>query len=226
MKFAAAVMILALTPFGAYAATGTPPKPCNPEAHPDEASSPKQLEEERQLRATLEQSVRAGWPDAMADMAHLLEEGSMGVTADRAAALDLYEKAADKHQRLAQRKMCVAYLLGEGRPHDVVKAMSYCNALGIKDPVGLFWAGYDYEMGLSGPKDEQSAYILYGDAVKLGSGEAADALGRKALALKRPDVARQWFRRGVYLGSASAMVHLAAMTEAGEGGPADADEAN
>jgi glutathione S-transferase len=118
-----------------------------------------------------------------------------------------------------------AYLLGEGRPRDPVKGMAVCAELPHNNAVFMFAGAYDYQNGLSGPKDEDTARNLYALATKAGSGEAADAMGQYLLAEGKADMARQWFRRGVYLGSPDAMDHLAQMVEAGQGGPADADEA-
>ncbi len=176
-------------------------------------------------RKALQEKVSRGDVLAMVDLAARQEQGDAASPPERAAALDLYEKAADRGDPAGRQKMCIAYLLGEGRPKDAVRGMSYCNALGTKDAVGLFSVAYDYQEGLSGPKDEAQAMSLYVEAVRLGSGDAATALGHKALEIGKPDVARQWFRRGTYLGSADAMDELAAMTAAGQGGPADAAEA-
>ena len=192
---------------------------------PTPAPEPAAVKAAQAQRKHLLAMANLGEPDAMTDLASLMEQGDDAAPIDRAGALDLYEKAADKADQIGRRKMCIAYLLGEGRTRDVVKGMPYCNALGVKDPVGLFAAGYDYEAGLSGPKDEGVAMGLYVEAVQLGSGDAAAALGRKALGLNKPDAARQWFRRGVYLGSADAMDSLAVMAGAGQGGPADPVEA-
>ncbi len=163
--------------------------------------------------------------NAIADLGALLEQGDVDGDIDRAAAFDLYERAADRGHKAARQKMCVAYLLGEGRPVNVAKGMPHCNALGAKDPAGLFGGGFDFEHGISGPADPDLAAAVYLEAGKLGSGEAMDALGRRALELNLPDAARKWFRHAVFLGSVDAMDHLAAMAEAGQGGPADPQEA-
>jgi len=196
--------------------------------------TPEQIAEQarsqaKTLREDLTRRATSGDTDAMIDLATLLEQGDASAQtptpADRAAALDLFEKAADKHNPFARQRMCIAYLLGEGRPKDVAKALTYCDPLGVKDPVGLFWAGYAFEHGIGGPADEISAMEIYSQAVDLGSGDAADVLGQIALAKKAPAAARKWFRRGSMLGSADAMDHLAAMIESGEGGDADMSEA-
>jgi len=164
--------------------------------------------------------------EAAMEFAALVEQGDFGILPDRAAALDIYEKAAAGGQRIARAKMCRAYLLGDGRPKDLVKAAPYCNSLGSEDATGLFWAAYDFENGVSGPKDEAQAMDLYAVSASSGSGDAAATLGRKALSEGKPDSARAWFRRGAYLGSADAMDLLAQLLESGQGGPADAIEAS
>ena len=176
-------------------------------------------------RKTLSDEAGKGHVQAMINLAALLEYGDEQYSPDRAAAFDLYEKAADKGDHVGQAKMCVAYLLGEDRPKTVAKGMTYCNGLDDKDGVALWAGGYDYQNGISGPKDDTRATNLYLEAVKAGSGEAADALGREALDLGKPDIARQWFRHGVFEGSADAMDDLAKMVEAGQGGPQDKTEA-
>ncbi len=196
--------------------------------------TPEQLTEQARIEAKafrdeLAKQVKKGNTDAMIDLATLLEQGDESVPAptpaDRAAALDLFEKAADLHDPFAGQRVCIAYLLGEGRPKNVAKASTYCDPLGVKNPVGLFWAGYTFGHGVGGDADETSAMEIYSRAVDLGSGDAADALGQIALTKKAPEAARKWFRRGTMLGSADAMDHLAVMTETGEGGDANPSEA-
>lgn len=170
-------------------------------------------------------SAAAGEIGDMVALAGILEYGFGTTGLDRAGALDLYEKIADKGNVLGQRKMCVAYLLGEGRPVNLVKGMTYCNALGDKDPEGVFGGAFDFDHGISGPADDNSATALYKQAGQMGSGEAMDALGQKALALGKPDAANEWFREGAILGSADAMDHLAVMRETGQAGAANPAEA-
>ena len=174
----------------------------------------------------LADSAAKGDGDAMANLASVLEYGDPRHTQDRGAAFDLYEKAAAKDDRVGREKMCVAYLLGEDRPKDVAKGMTaYCNKLGTRSAVALWAIGYDYQYGLSGPKDEDTAMNLYAQAVQAGSGEAADALGQKALDTGKLEIARRWFRQGVYRGSTDAMDDLARLADAGQGGPQDKAEA-
>ncbi len=89
----------------------------------------------------------------------------------------------------------------------------------------MFWAGYTFEYGIGGAADQDSAAAIYSQAVDLGSGDAAVALGRIAAQKQAPEAARKWYRRGVMLGSADAMDHLAIMAQSGEGGDADPEEA-
>ncbi|ESQ78992.1 tetratricopeptide repeat protein [Asticcacaulis sp. YBE204] len=186
----------------------------------------KVLAENTALRQSLTAKVAEGNADAMLVLGGVTEQGDEAEAPDRKAAMVLYEKAADKGQKVARQKMCSAYLRGDTVKADVAKAATYCNTLGIKDPVGLFWLGYDLQNGVTGPKDVTQAMQVYAEAVKLGSGEAAVALGQEALNRGKPGSARGWFRRGVYLGSMQAMENLARMADAGEGGPVDKVEAN
>jgi len=161
----------------------------------------------------------------LVDYAAVLEQGDPTHAPDRAAALDYYEKAAELGHVVGRQRIAIAYILGEGRPLDLKKGFDYADKLGPDDPVGLFSAGLDYEQGITGPKDPAMAVGAYVAAARVGSGEAADALGHIALAQGKPDVARGWYRQGVYLGSADAMDHLAGMMEAGQGAAADKAEA-
>lgn len=184
-----------------------------------------QAKSDRQ-RQDLARYAAEGHVKDMVNLATLLEDGDLSHAPDRAAAYDLFEKAADAGNVVGQQKMCIAYLLGEDRPLDVAKGMmAYCNKLGTKGAVALWAIGHDYQYGISGPKDEAAAMDYYVQAMQAGSGEAAEALGRKALDLGKIDAARMWFRQGVYRGSADAMDDLARMAETGQGGPKDADEA-
>lgn len=158
-------------------------------------------------------------------LAQALMQGDTDIPIDRARAFDLYEKAAQKGDDTGREKMCVAYVLGEGRPIDLAKGMGYCKPLGTQNATALFAGGYDFEHGITGPKDEQMAVTLYVEAAKLGSAEAMDAMGVRALSLSKLEDARKWFRKGAASGSTFAMDHLAVMTEAGQGGPADIKEA-
>ena len=159
------------------------------------------------------------------DYAAVLDQGSDAHAPEPAHALDYYEKAADLGDVIGRQRLAVAYILGEGRPVDLKKGFDYAVKLGGEDPVGLFSGGVDYERGITGPKDMDMAIAAYSAAAKAGSGEAADALGRIVLAQGKLEEARNWFRQGVYLGSADAMDHMAAMAEAGQGGAADKAEA-
>ena len=159
------------------------------------------------------------------DYAAVLDQGNAFHAPDPAQALDDYEKAADLGDEIGRQRMAIAYILGEGRPVDLKKGFEYAAKLGDKDPAGLFCGGIDYERGITGPKDMDMAIAAYSAAAKAGSGEAADALGRITLAQGKPEAARDWFRQGVYLGSADAMDHMAVMAEAGQGGAADKAEA-
>ncbi len=173
----------------------------------------------------LRKSAAHGDNEALVNLASALEQGYPPETPDIAAALQLYEKAADQNDRYGRERMCVAYLLGEGRPADMAKAMGYCNKLPDTDPAGLFSAAFDYDHGISGPKDTDGAMAFYTQAIKAGSGEAMDAIGEKALAASNPSGARKWFRQAAAAGSADGMVHLAALLETGQGGDIDPDEA-
>ncbi len=163
--------------------------------------------------------------DTLLDYAALLEQGDSAHAPDPAAALDVYEKAADLGNKVAIRRMVIAYLLGEGRTVDWAKGFAYSHKLADKDGVVQFSAGYDYENGVSGPRDQGLAIAGYIEAARAGNADGMDAVGRIALAQGKPDVARGWFRQGVFSGSADAMDHLAVMAEAGRGGSMDKAEA-
>ncbi len=179
----------------------------------------------RALRADLAARIKRGNSEALTYLAAVKEQGDEAEPADLAAAYDLYEQAGQMGNPIAVKKMCLAYLLGEGRPKDVARAAGFCNKVDAKDPVTFFWGGYDYQFGVSGPKDLDSAKAAYAQAFEGGSGEAADAIGQMAYAGGHLDVAHSWFRRGVYLGSADAMDHLAGMAEHGQASPRDMVEA-
>lgn len=167
------------------------------------------------------------WPAEIRNYAIKLQQGRPGLPADPAGALDYYEQAADKGDPYGRQKMCVAYLLGEGRPVNAAKGSGYCAKLNDTDPVKVFGGAFDYDHGLSGPKDEAAALSLYQDAAKGSNGDAMDIIGAKVLRdhPEKAAVARSWYRHAAMEGSADGMDHLAAMVEAGQGGPADADEA-
>ncbi|MGN6423856.1 MAG: tetratricopeptide repeat protein [Asticcacaulis sp.] len=181
--------------------------------------------ESQQRRDKLQKAIEKGDADAMADMGAILEQGDGAGRADPGAALDLYERAAAKRNHIGLRKICIAYLLGEGRPVDLQKGLNACYALPKDDAVYIFASAYDYEHGITGPKSVDVAPGMYLDAVKVGSGEAADALGRIVRGMSKADAARAWFRQGVYLNSPDAIEHYAEMLEMGEGGAADPAEA-
>lgn len=176
-------------------------------------------------KATLRKAALSGGNAARVAYATLLEQGRYGVAPDLAGAFDMYQLAADNGDVLSREKMCLAYLLGEGRPRDLAKGMSYCNKLSEKDATGQFSIAYDYDHGVSGPADKDMAMSIYAEAGKTGSGDAMAAIGQAALTAGKPDAARAWFRRGVVLGSGDAMDGLAALFESGTGGSADASEA-
>jgi TPR repeat protein len=194
-------------------------------AEKDKAKQARAKAQTAATRQSMERDAAAGGTVAMANLATLIEQDFKAGPADRARALDLYEKAGDSGNMVGRQKMCVAYLLGEGRTSNYAKAMGFCTPLGIKDPVGLFAGAFDYDKGITGPADIDMAANLYVEAVKLGSGDAADQLGQKAMAMSKPDIARKWYIQGVFLGSADAMDHLAQLSESGQGGVKDGKEA-
>jgi TPR repeat protein len=207
---------------GSYLARQSPPLNAADAARLETWKARKEVKGDK-LKA-LERDAANGKFGAMANLATLMEQDTSAGPAERAAALGLYEKAA-AGSSIGQRKLCVAYLLGEGRPIDYTKAKTFCTPLGAEDPVGSFAGAYDIDKGLSAPADPDGAITLYVKAVKLGSGDAADQLGQKALAASKPEAARRWFRQGVYLGSMDAMEHLAQLSESGLGGVKDDKEA-
>lgn len=204
---------------GSQALSWSGPPPTAAEAEMQRTTAAKQLQD---LTKAAGQGDRA----AALTLAGMFEQGSLYVPMDRAKAFDLYEVAAQQGDPTGREKMCVAYVLGDGRPVDRVKGLTYCQSLGNRNGTALFSGGYDFEHGITGPKDDKTAAAFYVEAGKLGSAEAMDTLGVRALARSKPEDARNWFRRGVSLGSAAAMDHLAVMTEAGQGGPADPKEAH
>ncbi|MFT4076977.1 MAG: tetratricopeptide repeat protein [Asticcacaulis sp.] len=177
------------------------------------------------LHETLYRRSQSGDAEAMTNLATLMEQGDEIAPIDLKIAYDLYEPAARLGNPVAVKKMCLAYLLGEGRPKDVIKASGFCNKVDATDAVTYFWGGYDYQYGVTGPADLDSARASYQVAVERGSGEAADAIGQMAFNGGHFDVARGWYRKGATLGSADAMDHLAGMAEQGQGGGKDSIEA-
>ncbi|WP_443749961.1 tetratricopeptide repeat protein [Asticcacaulis solisilvae] len=176
--------------------------------------------------ATLRKSLPSHQGIIYYDLATLLQQGAGSAGVDLKQAYDLYEQAANAGEDRAQAIMCVAYLLGEGRPYDLARSMSYCTKLPDGHPIKTFVGAYDFEHGLTGPADPETALANYVVAAKGGAPEAFDAVG--STTLKQPDkaaIARQWFRKAAMLGSADGMDHLAGMVMAGQGGPADEKEA-
>jgi TPR repeat protein len=218
-----AICLVTLSVPTIVSAEGTPKSSDHTTQSPN--PSPERTAELLKRRVDLTKKAKGGEANSIVDLASSLEMPDGVNPVDRDAAMDLYQKAADKGDRTGRQKTCLAYLLGEGRIESAATAMPYCNALGLKDRVGLFAIAYDYQTGLSGPKDEDMAMSLYVQAFQAGSGEAAAALGVKALSLGKLETARQWFKRGAYLGSADAIDHLAVMVEAGDGGVKDELEA-
>ncbi|ESQ75216.1 tetratricopeptide repeat protein [Asticcacaulis sp. AC402] len=185
------------------------------------AKSEKEKDEaEKKLRK------RAGYvPRAMVDYARSLEQPLDGRQPDMAQAYDLYERAAEGNETYGWERMCLAYILGQGRQVDLNKGFTYCGKLALDNPTRLFSDGFDYARGLRGPKDEDGAAALYVQAAEKGSGDAIDALGQMALQKGKPDAARKWFRQAAMHGSINGLFHYAGMLEGGEGGPADLVEA-
>ncbi|MDC7683193.1 tetratricopeptide repeat protein [Asticcacaulis sp. BYS171W] len=165
------------------------------------------------------------------DLGTRLNQGYVDGRPELVPAYNLYEAAADKGEVRALSVMCTAYLLGINRPVNAARAMTYCNKLDVKHPTLIFSVAYDYDLGLSGPKDEAMAMQEYLSAAQPGYGlpgnaEAMNMIGQKLL--KQPDKtsqARQWFRKAARGGSLEGMVNLAKMAEAGQGGLQDSEQA-
>lgn len=195
-------------------------------------SDPKALEAAARTQAMLDkqrekltQAVAAGDKKALTPLAAKLEYGDDTHKPDEAAALDLYEKAADLGSAVGIGKIGVAYILGEGRPHDPARGLALCDKLTDDSPTALFARGYAAHEGVGGKVDMATAADLLTKAVAAGSGPAADILGRDALAAGKPDEARNWFRKGAYRESVDALDDMARMAESGQGGPQDTVEA-
>ena len=171
----------------------------------------------------LRKSVGEGHAAAMIDLASMLEQGVLSSGVDLSGAYDLYEKAAARGDAVGLEKVCIAYLFGQGRPLNTEKAMNYCYSLPKTNAVALFSVGYDYDKGLTGPKDEKMALAFYADAAKKGSGDAMNMIGLKA-ELVDPRGARRWLSQSVVAGSTVGMDNLAALLESGKAGQADSEE--
>lgn len=191
----------------------------------EDAKADAKLAADERDRQKLTQQVAAGKLYALVPLAGKLQYGNANHPADEAGALDLYQRAADAGNPVGLGKMCVAYLLGEGRPRDTTKGLAYCNALTDNSPSALFGKGYAAHEGIGEKADLVAATDMFTKAVAAGSGPAADILGRDALAAGKPDEARNWFRKGVYRESVDALGDLARMAEAGQGGGQDLAEA-
>ena len=176
-------------------------------------------------REKLTQEVAAGRIKSLTPLAAKLEYGDSHHAPDRAAAFDLYQKAADLGSGVGSSKMCIAYILGEGRPHDPARGLAYCDKLTDDSPTALFAHGYAAHEGIGMTADPAAARALFVKSVTNGGGPAADWLGRDALAAGKPEEARDWFRKGAFRGSADALDDMARMVESGQGGPQDAAEA-
>lgn len=156
------------------------------------------------------------------DLGSIHAQGLAGQPVDLNLAYGFFERSADKGDIRARSLLCVDYLIGLNRPVDFATAMKYCTRLNEKEPARMFANAYDYEMGLSGPKDEEAALVFHFEAAKASSGDSMDRLG--VMLRDKPgkaEVARAWFRQGAMQGSAAAMYHLAQMTESGLGGVQD-----
>ncbi len=191
----------------------------------DGAAEKAQRDEYDRQAVDLLARADAGDTEAMLQLAAMREQGDLSTGIDLVGADDLFEQAAARGNTYGRQRICIAYLLGEGRPRDVDKGLDTCGPLGNKDPAGLFSAAYDFDNGISGPKDENVAAGLYLKAAKQGSGEAMDAVGRKVLAAGSVKRARDWFVQGTYAGAADAMDDLARLYEKGGDVEADMDEA-
>ena len=203
---------------GAHAQTAPAPD----RWHQDAARTQDALDKQRE---TLTRQVAAGDIKALTPLASMVEHGDATHDPDPAAALDLYEKAANLGSAVGIGKISVAYILGEGRPRDPARALAFCDKLIDESPTALFARGYAAHEGVGEKVDLAAATALFTRAVDAGNGPAADMLGRDALAAGRLDEARNWFRKGVYRESVDALDDMAQMAESGQGGPQDTAEA-
>jgi hypothetical protein len=221
-KLAAMLAMLAVTPAKSATLENTGSGRA-PDSAASEVLTTKELEDIELLR---DKAERGRLTRSMLEYASVLEYGIGPISVDLKGAYDLYEKAADRGEVIAIRRMCVAYLLGQGRPLNPQKAYSdYCDKLPNTDATFLFSSAYDYEMGLSAPKNEATALSLYVQAFQKGSIEATYALGRIMLASGKLESAIAFLRGAVFNGSVDAMDQLARLLETGQGIEADADEA-
>lgn len=130
-----------------------------------------------QADKTMMDKAKAGDVSSMVALAGCYERGA-GVPIDSAAALQWYQKAADKGSGEAAVRISVYYLTGSQVPCDTARYLAIRQELANKkDPAGLCAMAVTYLRGFGVSADTARALQLFNEAYKLGSPRAADELG-------------------------------------------------
>lgn len=131
----------------------------------------------------LERAANAGEPEAMFELARILELG-LGTEKDTARALELYKKAADQNFGDALNNLGFFYARGDyGLPQDVPTAISYFErAANVRHREAMYnYAAMINAGQVPGKGPADAANYLY-DAIRAGSKRVFD------LVSQRPDV--------------------------------------
>lgn len=143
-----------------------------------------------QAVAWYEKAAAQGDPEAMFDLARLLEAGRGVEPAPRRAAV-LYERAAALGWTRARAHLGIMHIEGRGVPRDLAKGQELLAAAARQeDPVALYRLALLRDSGVGGGRDPMAARRLLAHAADLGLVEAQVALARSylALALGAPDL--------------------------------------
>ncbi len=160
----------------------------------------------------------------MARKGHLEAQFRMGlVFAERGAhpqALIWFRRAARQGDANARLYVLTGYRKGIS-PMDGEKKQYDPPGADSGDPEDLLDKGLHYQYGRLLPKDEKRAVALFEQAVAKGSGHGMTLLGRiheqsQDPAIRNPDLALKWYRRGMEANEPLAMHNLSAMLDESE----------
>jgi TPR repeat protein len=155
-----------------------------------------------------DKAVRAGWPDAMLELADIYRDHG-----DYAAATELYRKALRAGSADALVGAGRMYADGLGVPRYPREAVClYHIATERGSSLAMYELGRSYQDGSGVPRDLDVAMSWYRQASKGGIADATDAVGAlylDGLGVKRDTAgAIRWFRQAQREGSLVAAAHL------------------
>lgn len=187
-----------------------------------EAIEAWEKDEDIEAVQVIQELAVGGYVPAQCKLAHMLLNGR-GMEKDVHAAVEWYEKAAERDDDVAQNNLGLLYQYGIGVEKNLTKAFEYYEQAASKgNATALYNMGNCYMTGEGRKQDFGNAESYYRKAAEQGHAEAQYRLG--SLYLEGKGVpqssreARKWIEKAAVQGCQAAQLDVSYMYETGIGG--------